>query len=101
MSSLSPRKTRFLALAGALAATAGVALAQPSFGPSNTVTWTATVDGSAPVKPGAKVKVALKGAVLDTWHVYGLHQLPEGPTPPRATRPVARLPRSERRGIKS
>jgi hypothetical protein len=31
------------------------------------------------------VKVTLRGAVKTGWHVYGLEQLPEGPTPLRVT----------------
>ncbi|MEI9891766.1 MAG: protein-disulfide reductase DsbD domain-containing protein [Caulobacteraceae bacterium] len=62
----------------------GAAFAQPSLGSSNTVSWTASAPAQS-VKPGGKVKVTLRGAVQDGWHVYGLQQLPDGPTPLRVT----------------
>ena len=61
----------------------GVALAQPSLG-ADTVTWSASTPDQA-VKPGGRVKITLRGAVQTGWHVYGLQQLPDGPTPLRVT----------------
>ena len=54
----------------------GAALAQ---GAPDTVTWTA--QPAAAAKPGDKLKLTLTGAVQPGWHVYGLKQAPEGPTP--------------------
>ncbi len=62
---------------------AGAASAQPSIG-GDTVAWSATAPAQA-VKPGGRVKITLKGAVQNGWHVYGLEQLPDGPTPLRVT----------------
>jgi len=45
-----------------------------------TVSW-AIAAPAGTVKPGAKVSLTLQGTVLDGWHVYGLRQLPAGPTP--------------------
>ncbi len=45
-----------------------------------TVSWTITAP-SGPVKLGSLVSLTLQGTVLDGWHVYGLSQLPAGPTP--------------------
>ncbi|HEY4275055.1 MAG TPA: protein-disulfide reductase DsbD domain-containing protein [Rhizomicrobium sp.] len=45
-----------------------------------TVSWTAAAP-SAAVKPGAPVTLTVQGKVLEGWHVYGLKQLPNGPTP--------------------
>jgi hypothetical protein len=79
------RKLRALAIGAGLSVVAlsGAAIAQPSFGP-DTVSWS----GSAPaqgVKPGGRAKIELRGAVQPGWHVYGLQQLPDGPTPLRVT----------------
>lgn len=72
-----------IGMGAAVIASAGAAVAQPSLG-GNTVTWSASAPAQ-PVKPGAKIKVALHGAVQRGWHVYGLQQLPDGPTPLRIT----------------
>lgn len=46
-----------------------------------TVSWTVSADPAGAVKPGSDVTLTLHGAVRDGWHVYGLKQLPNGPTP--------------------
>jgi Disulphide bond corrector protein DsbC len=50
---------------------------------AETVSWTATVDLAGPVKPSGLLTVTLHAKVRDDWHVYGLEQLPNGPTPLR------------------
>jgi len=67
----------------AVLAAAGGAAAQPSLGP-DVVSWSGSAPDQ-PVKPGGKLQVTLHGAVKAGWHVYGLKQLPEGPTPLRVT----------------
>lgn len=75
--------------AGLLAlALCGGAFAQPSLGSSDTVAWSASAPAQG-VKPGGRVKVTLRGAVQNGWHVYGLEQLPDGPTPLRVTLDVS------------
>jgi DsbC/DsbD-like thiol-disulfide interchange protein len=54
----------------------GAVLAQ---GAPDTVTWTAQPATAA--KQGDKIKLTLTGAVQPGWHVYGLKQASEGPTP--------------------
>jgi len=74
-STLSP-----LALAALLAVGLhGATLAQGPR-PLETVTWTATPQGALAVKPGNRVVLNLRGAVVQGWHVYGFKQLPTGPT---------------------
>ena len=46
-----------------------------------TVSWTVALPPPGIVKPGARVALTLQGTVLDGWHVYGLRQVPAGPTP--------------------
>jgi DsbC/DsbD-like thiol-disulfide interchange protein len=79
------RRLNALLIGAGLAALASssAAVAQSSLG-SDTVTWSASVPAQG-VKPGGKVKVTLRGAVQSGWHVYGLQQLPDGPTPLRVT----------------
>lgn len=60
-------------------AVASATVAQPSLG-ADTVAWSASAPVQA-VKPGGRLKVTLHGAVKSGWHVYGLKQLPDGPTP--------------------
>jgi hypothetical protein len=60
-------------------AVAGAAIAQPSLG-GDTVSWSASAPAEG-VKPGGRAKIILHGAVKTGWHVYGLKQLPDGPTP--------------------
>ena len=61
----------------------GGAFAQPSLG-ADTVSWSASTPDQA-VKAGGRVKITLRGAVQTGWHIYGLQQLPDGPTPLRVT----------------
>ena len=72
-----------LALLASTIGGAPLAIAQVPGPVGDTVTWTLSGPGPAPVKRGAKVSLSLQGAVRDTWHVYGLKQLPTGPTPLR------------------
>jgi hypothetical protein len=54
--------------------------------PPDNVHWSASLaSGSTPVKPGSDVTVEVNGSIDDGWHVYGLQQLPGGPTPLRVT----------------
>jgi hypothetical protein len=80
-----PRKVRRLSsiavLAVAVLGLPAVAPAQGLFG--ETVAWTLSAPPAESVKPGSRVVLSLQGAVRDTWHVYGLKQLPAGPTPLR------------------
>ncbi len=79
------RALRALAVGAGLTvlAIAGGAVAQPSLG-ADTVSWSASTPDQA-VRPGGRVKITLRGAVQTGWHVYGLQQLPDGPTPLRVT----------------
>lgn len=79
------RKLRVLAIGAGWSALvlAGAAAAQPSLG-ADTVSWSASAPSQG-VKPGGRVKVTLRGVVQAGWHVYGLQQLPDGPTPLRVT----------------
>lgn len=47
---------------------------------ADTVVWSVTAPASA-VKPGAKLKLAVKGAVVEGWHIYALEQGSRGPIP--------------------
>lgn len=60
----------------------GVAGAQDE-PPVDTVQWTPAAP--AAVKQGAHVRLEVKGAVKEGWHVYGLKQEPLGPTPLKVT----------------
>ena len=71
-------------MAGALS---GQALAQPPLG-SDTVSWSASAPAQS-VKPGGRIKITLRGEVQNGWHVYGLQQAPDGPTPLRVTLDVS------------
>lgn len=60
----------------------GMALAQggdPAAG--ETVSWTVSAKPADVANPGKEVTLTLHGAVRGGWHVYGLKQLPNGPTP--------------------
>jgi hypothetical protein len=67
----------FFVLLGLLVPGAALAQADGPFGPS-TVSWSVQ---PAAAKPGAPLKLTLNGTVAQGWHVYGLKQLPGGPTP--------------------
>lgn len=79
------RELTVLAIGAGLSilALAGAVQAQPSIG-GDTVAWSASTPAQA-VKPGGRVKITLQGAVQGGWHVYGLQQLPDGPTPLRVS----------------
>ena len=69
---------RLLVLATALLARALTpAVAQV---PPDNVHWNASVAPGNTVKAGGNVTLQLEGAIDDGWHVYGLKQLPDGPT---------------------
>ncbi len=68
-----------IALAFLLFAVRGVAQAQSSSIPAETVSW--TVSAPADVKSGGKVTLTLRGAVVEGWYVYSLKQQPLGPNP--------------------
>ena len=82
---------RTLAIGAGLAAVVlgGGALAQPSLG-GDTVSWSASAPAQG-LRPGGRVKITLRGAVQTGWHVYGLQQLPDGPTPLRVALDAAGL----------
>ena len=49
--------------------------------PGPTVSWTVAASPTAAVKRGGRLLLTLRGEVLEGWHVYGLKQSPDGPTP--------------------
>lgn len=75
-------------LAGAAAfaaAVSGVALEACAQSPGDlfgeTVSWTLSAPSGQAVKAGGQVVLTLQGKVQDGWHVYGLTQRADGPTP--------------------
>lgn len=75
---------RYRLALGVAALFASVVAQQPATAQiGETVAWTLAASPAADVKPGAKVTLSLKGVVKDGWHIYGLDQLPAGPTPLR------------------
>ena len=66
-----------------LGVTLPAALAQTADDPAqaDTVAWTITSQPQGDVAPGSKLALTLQGTVQEGWHVYGLKQLPDGPTP--------------------
>ena len=56
---------------------AAAAVAQP---PEDPVQWSASLDSTPPISPGAAASVVVSGSIQDGWHVYALEQLPGGPT---------------------
>lgn len=73
-----------VALALVAAALPSLAMAQgPGRGPGrglpDTVSWTASAPDT--VERGGRLNLTLQGLVEPGWHVYGLKQLPTGPTP--------------------
>jgi hypothetical protein len=84
MSAFSLRPIQ-LALLGVMLS--GTALAQsPDRAPGkDIVSWTASVQRADKARQGGRVDLTLHGSVLPGWHVYGLEQLPAGPTPLRVT----------------
>ena len=53
--------------------------------PVQPVQWMGTVASKTAVKAGANIVIELSAEVQEGWHVYGLAQLPGGPTPLRVT----------------
>jgi len=53
--------------------------------PVQPVQWTGAVAPKTAVRAGANIVIELSAAVQEGWHVYGLAQLPGGPTPLRVT----------------
>lgn len=52
--------------------------------PPDNVHWSVSVaSGNTPVKVGSDLTIEVNGSIDDGWHVYGLQQLPGGPTPLR------------------
>lgn len=81
--------SRLLRLAGAalmgLAVHAAALSQTPTAKPkgpfgADTVAWSITAP-SGDVKPGAKIKLSVKGDVVDGWHIYALEQASRGPIP--------------------
>ena len=81
MAHAASQSLRILSVAlGLCLAMQGAAHAQFPGVVGDTVTWSLAAP-PGPVAPGSKVALRLKGAVKPSWHVYGLKQAPEGPTP--------------------
>jgi DsbC/DsbD-like thiol-disulfide interchange protein len=76
-------QSRFIVLF--LATAAAVSAGATAQAPPDNVHWSASVASGAPVKAGSDVVVEVDGSIDDGWHVYGLQQLPGGPTPLRLT----------------
>ena len=53
--------------------------------PVQPVQWTGAVTPKTAVKPGTSIDIELSAEVQEGWHVYGLTQLPGGPTPLRVS----------------
>jgi Disulphide bond corrector protein DsbC len=86
-SSNVPRRTMRWACAAVLLGTcAGLGASASAQAPPDNVHWSVSVTSAgAPVKAGSDVTVEVNGSIDDGWHVYGLQQLPGGPTPLRLT----------------
>ena len=54
-------------------------------GPIQPVQWTGSVVAKEPVQPGRKATIDVAADLQEGWHVYGLAQLPGGPTPLHVT----------------
>jgi hypothetical protein len=52
--------------------------AKPKSPFADTVAWSISAP-AGDVKPGSRLKLSVKGAVVDGWHVYAQDQLPRGP----------------------
>jgi DsbC/DsbD-like thiol-disulfide interchange protein len=76
----APSTTAALTLSALLGLTLCGAVAAQTPGSANTVSWTVAPQ-AADAKPGGRTTITLQGAVQEGWHVYGLKQLPDGPTP--------------------
>jgi DsbC/DsbD-like thiol-disulfide interchange protein len=49
--------------------------------PVQPVQWTALVIPESPIKQGSRISLQLSAEIQEGWHVYGLIQMPGGPTP--------------------
>jgi DsbC/DsbD-like thiol-disulfide interchange protein len=49
--------------------------------PIQPVTWSASASTKGELKQGGRVTLDLSADIQDGWHVYGMNQLPDGPTP--------------------
>jgi hypothetical protein len=58
----------------------GASFAQSAARAGDTVSWTLSAPADN-VRQGSRLQLALKGEVLDGWHVYSSEQLPTGPIP--------------------
>ena len=75
-------KTLVFAVSSALLGLAlPAASAQTADDPAQAATVSWTVQSQSDVAPGSKLALTLQGTVQEGWHVYGLKQLPDGPTP--------------------
>ena len=71
-------RNRIIIAIGAILGVSATAVAQT---PADNVRWTiAVVSGRTAIKAGSDVTLDINGSIDDGWHVYGLKQLPGGPT---------------------
>jgi hypothetical protein len=49
--------------------------------PPQPVTWSVSASANGDLKHGSRTMLDVKADIRDSWHVYGLSQAPEGPTP--------------------
>jgi DsbC/DsbD-like thiol-disulfide interchange protein len=65
----------------------GLGLCGPGVGQvtKQPVQWAGSLAPATQVRPGLKIVVQLSAEVQKGWHIYGLIQLPGGPTPLRVT----------------
>ena len=61
----------------------GLSASASAQAPPETVHWTVATTPAAGVQPGGELALEIQGQIQDGWHVYGLKQLPDGPTPLR------------------
>jgi hypothetical protein len=82
-----PRRTqRWVCIALLLGSGASLGAGASTQAPPDNVHWSVSlVSGGTPIKAGSNVTVEVNGSIDDGWHVYGLQQLPGGPTPLRLT----------------
>jgi hypothetical protein len=82
-----PRRTRsWVCTALLLGIGAGLSAGACAQAPPDNVHWSVSLaSGGTAVKAGSDVTVEVNGSIDDGWHVYGLQQLPGGPTPLRLT----------------
>jgi hypothetical protein len=53
--------------------------------PSQVVQWSGAIPSKPPIRGGSRASIELAADVQSGWHVYGLGQVPGGPTPLRVT----------------